>query len=305
VGGLCVALAPLLGAMSGSVNPDSMLFAVSAATFYLLARAFRRGLGTRTAAAVGAVTAIGIVTKLNFVGLLPGVALAMVALSVRARRTSGASLTRLLALSLGIGFSPAILYAAVNVLSHHSLLGIVSATVRTTHGSPLAQLDYIWQLYLPHVPGTANYFPGLFTPRLWFDDYVGLYGFLDTTFPGWVDTLALIPACAIALLLGRALVQERAALRSRWLELAVYALMALGLLVLVGADSFRVFPKVDAEYAQPRYLLPLLAPLGAALALAARAAGRRWGPAVGALMVVAFLAHDVLSQMLVAGRFYV
>ncbi len=34
VGGLGVALAPLLGFMSGVVNPDAMLVAVSAATFY-------------------------------------------------------------------------------------------------------------------------------------------------------------------------------------------------------------------------------------------------------------------------------
>src|SRR5207253_1732134 len=44
VGGLGVALNPLLASMSGVVNPDAMLFAVAAAIFYLLARAFRRGL---------------------------------------------------------------------------------------------------------------------------------------------------------------------------------------------------------------------------------------------------------------------
>jgi Predicted membrane protein (DUF2142) len=43
VGGLGVALTPLLGFMSGAVNPDAMLCAVSAAIFYLFARGFRRG----------------------------------------------------------------------------------------------------------------------------------------------------------------------------------------------------------------------------------------------------------------------
>ena len=37
VGGLGVALAPLLGFMSGAVNPDAMLAAVSAGIFFLLA----------------------------------------------------------------------------------------------------------------------------------------------------------------------------------------------------------------------------------------------------------------------------
>jgi hypothetical protein len=306
VGGLSVALVPLLGFTSGIVNPDSMLLAVSAATFYVLARAFRRGLDTAGAVAIGAVVAVGLATKLNYVGLVPGVVLALVILSVRGARLSGRSALRRLALALGIGFSPAVLYAAVNALSNHAALGILSRTANTTHGSSLlAQLDYIWQLYLPRLPGTTNYFPGLFTARqFWFDGYVGLYGWFDTTFPGWVYSVALIPAGALALLCARSLVQSRAPLRSRWSELAVYAVMGVGLLALVGADSFRIFPRTDAEFAQTRYMLPLLALLGGALALAARAAGRRWGPVVGALIVVLFLAHDVFSQMLVAGRFY-
>ena len=64
------------------------------------------------------------------------------------------------------------------------------------------------------------------------------------------------------------------------------------------------FPRLTAEYAQARYLLPLLPLLGVALALAARGAGRRLGPAVGALIVVLFLAHDIFSQLLVVGRYY-
>jgi hypothetical protein len=67
VGGLGVALAPLLGFPSGAVNPDSLLFAVSAAVFYCLARAFRRGLTRRVAIAIGALLAIGLLTKPNFI----------------------------------------------------------------------------------------------------------------------------------------------------------------------------------------------------------------------------------------------
>jgi hypothetical protein len=56
-------------------------------------------------------------------------------------------------------------------------------------------------------------------------------------------------------------------------------------------------------YAQPRYLLPMLALFGAALALAARGA-RRWGPAIGCLLVVLVLAQDLFSQLQVISRFY-
>jgi predicted membrane protein DUF2142 len=310
VGGLSVALAPLLGFASGAVNPDAMLFAVSAGVFYCLARAFRRGLDGRTAIAIGALTAIGFVTKLNFAGLVPGVLLGLLVLSFRALRASGRSALRLPALAAGVAFSPVLVYVAINVLSHHRPLGtldILTYTLpdATSNGSLLHQLDYIWQLYLPRVPGAPNYFPGLSTTRqLWFDRYVGLYGWLDTTFPSWVENVALVPAGAIALLCGRSLLHSRSVLRSRWVELAVYATMSAGLMVLVGGASYKMFPVIDAEYAQPRYLLPLLVLLAAALALAARGAGRRWGPVVGVAIVTLFLAHDVLSQMLEAGRFY-
>jgi 4-amino-4-deoxy-L-arabinose transferase-like glycosyltransferase len=304
VGGLGVALVPLLGFVSGSVNPDSMLFAVSAVLFYCLARAFRRCLTGPLALATGAVIAVGLLTKLNFIGLVPGAIVGLVLLSVRAARVSGRSAYRSLALACVLAATPVALYAIVNALSNHAPLGIVSHTLGSAHPS-LAELGYIWQLYLPRLPGMANDFPGLFTTRqLWFNGYVGLYGWFDTTFPGWVYNAALIPAGAIAALCVREFFVSRAVLRERLAELAVYALMAIGLMALVGAASYTAFPARSAEFAEARYLLPLLLLLAAVLALAARGACRRWGRAVGVTIVLLFFAHDIFSQLLVVSRFY-
>jgi 4-amino-4-deoxy-L-arabinose transferase-like glycosyltransferase len=305
VAGLAVALAPMLGFMSGSVNPDSLLFAISAAIFYVLARAFRRGLDGRTAAALGALTALGLLTKVNFLGLLPGVLLGLALLSARAARSRGRAAYRLLALGGGVALAPAVLYVASNALAGHHTLGIVSSAAHGMRRSPLDEASYVWQLYLPRLPGMASDFPGLSPMRqLWFNGYVGLYGWLDTPFPAWVQTAALIPAAAIVALCGCSLVQGRALLRARAGELVVYAAIAVGLMLLIGADSYAGFPRTDAEYAQARYLLPLLPLAGAVLALAARGAGRRWGPAVGVLIVVLFVSHDVFSQLQEVARFY-
>jgi 4-amino-4-deoxy-L-arabinose transferase-like glycosyltransferase len=307
VGGLGVAFVPLLGFMSGAVNPDAMLFAVSAALFYCLARAFRAGLTRRSACAIGAVIAVGLLTKLNFVGLLPGAMLGLVLLARAAARTHGRTAYRWLALALAIGACPAIVYALVNAISNHPTLGLVSDAVGLARhrGSILGEISYIWQLYLPRLPGMSHYFPGLFTTReIWFDGYVGLYGWLDTTFPGWVYDAALVPAALIVALCARALVGSGAALASRRGELLVYAAIGVGVMVLVGADSYLSFPESAAEYGQARYLLPMLPLLGATLALAARGAGRRWGPAAGALIVVLFFAHDLFSQLQVIARYY-
>jgi hypothetical protein len=148
-------------------------------------------------------------------------------------------------------------------------------------------------------------FAGLSTTwQIWFKGYVGLLGWLDTPFPRWVYYFALIPVGLIAGLCARTLYRASGVVRARAVELIVYGAMGVGLMVLIGSDSYLHYPGISAEYGQARYLLPLIPLLGVVLALAARGAGRRWGPAVGALIVVLFLAHDIFSQLQVIARFY-
>ncbi len=189
VGGLGVALEPLLGVMSGAVNPDALLFAVSAALFYCLARGFRRGLTPRLAVAIGAVLAVGLLTKLTFLGLLPGAILGLLALCAREARRSRRTAYRCLALGLGVGASPALLYVALNVLSSRPTVGALGSAIALNRksGSILKELSYIWQFYLPRLPGMKPYFHGFLTTRVyWFRGLVGIYGWLDTAFPRWV-----------------------------------------------------------------------------------------------------------------------
>jgi hypothetical protein len=311
VGGLGIALAPLLGAMSGAVNPDAMLYAVCAVVFYLLARGFRRGLTTWLAVAIGAATAVGILTKLNFIAVLPGILVASALLTLRARSIHGRKAYRSLVLVLAIAALPAVVYILANLIAHHPAFGLLSDGIKLTgrEGSLSKEISYIWQLYLPRLPGMHNDFPGLSsTLQIWFNRSVGLYGWIDTSFPGWVDTIALVAATLVAMLGLRSLLMDRVALRRRLPELAVYALIGVGVLGLVGADSFLAFGQRSSErageYSEPRYLLPLLPLLGAVLVLAARGAGRRWGPTVGTLLVLLILAHELFSQLLVISRFY-
>jgi len=306
IGSLGVAFAPLLGFISGGVNPDALLATVSAALLYCLARGFRRGLSPMLAVAIGCAIAVGFLTKLNFIGMAPGAILGVGLLAAREARTSRRLAARSLAIALAIAASPILLYVVRNLATHRPVLGEVSNAARLLQGSVFHAIDYIWQLYLPRLPGMHNYFPSIFTTRqIWFDRLVGLYGWLDTVFPGWVYSLALIPAGLIAVLCVRALAVNRAALRRRAAELLTYAVMLAGLLALIGMDSYiNSFKPLGELYAEPRYLLPMLALAGAALALAAEGAGRRWAPAVGALIVTAVFAHDVFSQLLVISRYY-
>jgi Predicted membrane protein (DUF2142) len=310
VGGLGVALAPALGFTSGAVTPDAMLYAVCAAIFYCLARAFRRGLSPRLALAIGGAVAVGLLTKLNFVGLLPGVGLGLIVLGARGVRGDPAApaprrALGSLAIAPALAASPVCVYALRNLLEHRPTLGIVSSELHSLSGwsSAFGEIGYIWQIYLPRLPGMVSHFPGLSAPQLWFDRSVGLYGWLDTSFPVWLERLALIPAALIAILALRGLIARRTALRARMSELFVYATMAVGLMALIGTFSYLGHTE-GPGYAQPRYLMPLLALGAGVLVLAARGAGRRWGPAAGTLIVVLFLAQDVFSQLLLVARFY-
>ncbi len=309
VGGLGVALAPLLGFASSTVNPDSLLFTVSAAVFYCLARAFRRGLTRPLALGIGALCAVGFATKLNFVGIAPGVVLGLLILSWRRAREEGPRVyLDTLAPALAIAVAPGVLYGIVNLLSNHTTFGGVSGgasgLTSSTHSIGGA-ISYVWQFYLPRLPFMHNDFPGLFTTRqIWFRNVIGLYGWGDTPFPAWVYDVALVLVLAILALCARSLVLARASLRTRLPELLTYAAIALGLLLLVGASGYLAFPSSAAEFTDARYLLPLVVLWGSILALAARGAGRRWGPVAGTLIVVLVIAHDVFSQLQVVARYY-
>ena len=306
VGALSAALSPLLGFVGGSLDPDALLFAVCASLFYCFARAFRRGFEPRIACAIGAVVATGFLTKVNFIALIGGVALGLILLTIREARVSRHEAYRSLMFASGIALSPGLLYILLNLVSHKPLLGIVTGSLRTTerHDIP-AELGYIWQFYLPRLPGMAHDFPGIFPPwHVWFKGAVGRYNWLETVFPGWVYKLALIPAAAIAGLCARELYSKRGLLRLRLPELGTYFGMLLGLMVLLAAASFDSYPTLALADSEPRYFLPMLALGGALLALAARGAGKRWGPVAGVGIVMLFLSHNVLSQLLEVSRYY-
>ncbi len=308
VGGLCVALQPQFAFISGSVNPDSMLVTVSAGAFLVLARAFRRGLTRRRAIALGALIAVGFLTKLNFIGLAVGAFAGLAALTVREARTQGRQAWTTGALAVAVALSPVVLYVLGNLASQRAAFGIVSndGALVSSASALVHELSYAWQLYLPRLPGMPHYFTGVHTfTDVWFDRSVGLYGWMDTTFPTWVENVALVPAAAVASLCARELFVRRVALRSRLAELGVYAAIVVGVLLMIAASSYLSDVIAHAyAFAEPRYLLPLLPLLGGVVALAVRGAGRRWLPVAGAAMIVLFLGHDIFSQLQVIARYY-
>jgi predicted membrane protein DUF2142 len=311
VGALAVAFQPMFGFISAGVHPDNLFFAASAALLFGLARAFRRGLTPALGAGIGAALAVGVLSKLNFVALLPGalLALGLLVWRTRERRSAlgGAAIAvALLALAITT-------YSLLNELAWDRPLlggGVENATGAAVNAGAAPtidlrqQLGYTWQLYLPRLPFMYDQF-GYFPPyEVWFRGFVGKFGWLDTQWPTWVYRVALGVYLPLVFLAALALWRRRAALLARWPELLTYALLALGVMASIGFLGIRFTRDTGFGFAQARYLFPFLAFYGAFVALAALGVGNRYGRAVGALLVLLAMGHGLLAQLLVISRFY-
>ena len=165
------------------------------------------------------------------------------------------------------------------------------------------EVSYVWQLFLPRLwlRPQFNAYPMW---DLWFVGFVGRFGWLDYTFPIWVYHAARVVALAVIALALVHLVQRRDALRRRLGELAVYAAIVFCLCIEIGVESYRYLISTGLEFAQARYLLPLLGLYAALCALAIRAGGRRWGPVVAAVLVMLAIGHNLYAQAITIARYY-
>jgi 4-amino-4-deoxy-L-arabinose transferase-like glycosyltransferase len=315
VGALVVAFQPLFGFISSGVTPDSLLFAATAALLFGLARAFRRGLSPGLGAFVGATLAVGVLSKLNFVAIVPGALLGLALLCWRAPAERRAVALR------GAGAAVAILAAcaALTVVLNKAVFdrpawggGVEAAASVATGDAPVGarvpgvaeRVSYTWQLYLPRLPFMSDQFDYFPLRSTFFNGTIGTFGWLDTTFANWVYDVALVLALALLALLVVELVRRRAVLWRRLPEAITYAAMVAGLLASIGVLGLRYRLDTGFAFEQARYLLPFLPLYAAGVVLAARGVGRRFELPLATVLVVLAMAHGLFAQLLVVSRFY-
>ena len=97
--------------------------------------------------------------------------------------------------------------------------------------------------------------------------------------------------------------QRRDAVRRHAGEALVYLLIVAGLAVAISVASYRAY-LVNTPFDQARYLLPLLPLFALVPALAVRAAGPRFAPLVGVLLVLTGIGFSVFAQLLTLDRYY-
>jgi 4-amino-4-deoxy-L-arabinose transferase-like glycosyltransferase len=305
-GAIAVALQPLFGFMSGTVNNDTLLYAFAAALFFAIARMFRRGLSEGSGLAIGGIVGFGLLTKFTLLGFTPAVAIAMLCGIRRAGSRRRRAAVRGTVFAAALGVLPTLLY--VELLHRVVASGGIGTPATAAPGVPTglkAEISHIWQLFLPRLPTMRTDFP--LHSELWHEWFMGLigrFGLLDTSFPFWVYLVAAPIAILLVLAALGDMVRERRRLWHHADELVVYVAMIVGLCVEIGIESYRSLAIGAGVFEQPRYLLPGLCIYAAIVALATRLPGRRWGLAVGGAIVMLALIHDVFSQLLMIGRYY-
>jgi 4-amino-4-deoxy-L-arabinose transferase-like glycosyltransferase len=314
VGALVLAFQPMFNFIAAGVQGDNLLYLTSALIFFALMRAYRRGLTRRRAAAIGAITAAGLLSKLTFVGLVSGIGLAVLLLVWRASREDRREALRMLVIATAIAVIPLLAYAVLNVSVWHrgsptagGLAAAGQSTLRTGQVVSLREtLDYTWQLYLPRLPFMHRvYFPGEHPiTNLWLNGSIGRFGWLDYGFPRWVYTVGkcLVVVFVVLALVG--LARLRNGLKSVLPIFACFAVMALGVLGEIGWTGIRYRFSTGIPFEQARYLFPLLALYATFMVLVARGAGRRWAPVLGAALVMLAMAHGLFAETLTISRYY-
>jgi 4-amino-4-deoxy-L-arabinose transferase-like glycosyltransferase len=306
VAGLAVAFQPMFGFMSGGVNNDNLLYAASAALFFLMARAFRRGLDLKLGVAIGLTIAVGLLTKQTLFGLLPGVALGLALIIARLPRGERAQAVKGGVAAALIGLLPwAAWVVTINFILERgtSVTGGVGAG--TAGVTPTGHLSYLWQSFLPKLPFMSDFFPFYLPWEIYFQGFIGRFGWAEYSFPLNWQRAAFALFAMLTVLAGVELWRKRDVLRSRWIEPLTYGTMFVGLLLLIALAAYRyqvVMPGTNFE--QGRYLLPLLGLYAAFIALAVRGAGRKWGPALGAFLIVLAMGHSLFAMLLTISRFY-
>lgn len=301
-------LLPMVQFISASVTPDAMLYAAWTAILWRGTVVLKRGLTPLTAALfLGAVGAACVVKATSY-ALLPGALFVLGVGLWRIRHTGARAFWRLLAaggalvLTLGLWF----------FVAHQSNRSAAAQVADATSSGPFHLpdfLSYLYQYYLPRVPGQGRYpFPSYFDGVPFYDVVLrgvfGTYGWTEARLPEAVhvavSTLAgLLTATVIAALVRFRKLIDRPVF-------VFFVLTALALMAGLQWTDYKLLRESNYQtgFNQGRYLLPLVALGGVAVATAVRLVPRPSRTAVIGSIVTALVIFNVYSLGVMAWRFY-
>jgi hypothetical protein len=292
-----VALVPEFGFLSATVNPDVALAAEWSGFAYFAVRIVKEGPGLVRTLALVLCAAAALFTQPRSLALFP-IALIVLALAPKPSTRERAS-AALAALTIGVST-----YGSFAFVRDHALPGSVARSGSAFHVTQF--LAYLWQFYLPRLPGM----PPMIGPHYgaavaWVDRFFGDLGWLEIAFPLWANTalraatVALLAALVVGLLL------RRSAVRRSWrVAVALVSIVLLELLTLHVAAYESLVVNPGDPILTGRYLFPLISIWGLAVATALDLLPKRLAAPLVVGVVGAAAALDLFAFALALERFY-
>src|SRR5262249_43569887 len=140
---------------------------------------------------------------------------------------------------------------------------------------------------------------------LYIDRFYGTFAQLEVTFPTWLDHLLALGSAAGLVAVAVALVVRRRAVARSGAVLVVLAFAAIVYILALHAAAWRnILIAPGDPLLTGRYLLPLIALMGACVALVVSALPRRLAGFAGFAVVVVALLVQFAAVGAVYGRFY-
>jgi 4-amino-4-deoxy-L-arabinose transferase-like glycosyltransferase len=303
-----VALLPMNGFMSGIVNTDMLLAAIWTAFLWLGLRTVRRGLTWQRAALLSLTVVLSVLTHGRGLALVPPLFVVLGVAWVVHRR----SLRETLNAAAGAGavlVGGLVVYrlAASAAGSGGALYGGEVNLGNKAAFSIRQLLSSIWQFYLPKLDSMAPRLgPGIGYRQIYVQQYfAGVFANFEVYFPYWVyDAVQVVVALLVVALYTLAIVRLRGTLRA-WPVIVVLGATFGSLLLFLHIASYRALVNGgDNPLIVGRYLLPVGAIFGVAVAALVAGLPRRVGAIAGALVLVGLVALSLGGLALNVERFY-
>jgi 4-amino-4-deoxy-L-arabinose transferase-like glycosyltransferase len=298
------ALAPMVTFVSSSVSPDGMLYALWTLALWLGVRCVTRDLTLRDGIAFFALVGLACTVKPTSYALLPG-ALMVVVLGLmarrrrRSRRLAPVFAGAVAALALTIGA-----WVLVAALLDRPADAVLTQSIGSSGTSWRELASYVWQYYLPRVPGqtvfrTVEGYPLL---QVWITQGWATFGWLEIKFDPWVYRVLAVLTVAV---FGAALVALfRARRRVDWRVIALLAVTFAVLLAGLHWTEYHDMKELHKPFIQARYLFPVISIFGLTVAAALTLVPERRRATATGVLLAGLLVFHLAALGLIASRFY-
>jgi hypothetical protein len=305
-GGLAMALQPVFGWLIGSVNNDVAVVVAGSGLLWLMTRAFRRGLTLKLALALGAIVAVGLLSKVSAYGLGAALAWSLFLLVLR-DRARWRTVVPLAIVALAVAVVPLAIVTAIR-----NAQAIAVAPSWAGDGPPAARLprdlvSYVWQFWLPKLPFMDEQFPGYPQYAVWetyIQGFAGRFGWFEYGFSPKASKTMVWVLGGIVVLATVAAARMRSAVRRDVPLLLALLGTGVGFALMVNIAGWGYRLDAGANFEQTRYLFPMLGLYAAAVGAAVLAFPARWRAAATAFVAVAATLHVVAAWGLTLLRYY-